>query len=64
MQGNKDAGGLFEKVLLLRLLLIDVSGSLETVDNIIVILRTKQYDNNTSLSFSPGTNHWYNKRLH
>ena len=41
MQCNKDEGELFEKVLRLCLLLIDISGSLEILDNISVIFRTK-----------------------
>ena len=64
MQCNNDAGGLSEKVLQLRLLLIDVSGSLEMLDNISVILRAKKYDTDTSLSFSSRTSSWYSKRLH
>ena len=51
MQCNKDAGGLFEKVLWLCLLLIDISGSLEILDNFSVILRTEKYDTDTSLIF-------------
>ena len=61
MQCKKDAGGLFVKILWLWLclLLIDICGSLEILDNISVNLRTKKYDTDNSLSFSsctsPGT---------
>ena len=64
MQCSKDAGGLSEKVSWLCLLLIDISGSLEILDNISVILRTKKYDTDTSLSFSSRTSPWYIKRIH
>ena len=63
MQCNQDAGGLFEKVLWLCLLLIDISGSLEILDNISVILPTKNSDTDTSLSFSSRTSPWYSKRV-
>ena len=52
MQCTKDAGGLFEKVLQLCLLLIDISGLSKILDNISVILSTEKYDSYTSLSFS------------
>ena len=64
MQCNKDAVGLSEKVLQVYLLLIDISGSMEILDNISVILRTEKYDTDTSLSFSSRTSPWYSKRLH
>ena len=44
MQCNKDVGGIFEKFLWLCLLLIDIGGSLEILDNISVILHMKRYD--------------------
>ena len=50
MQCSKDAVELFDKGLWLCLLLIDISGSLEILDNISVILLTKRYDTDTSLS--------------
>ena len=50
-QYNKNAGALFEKVSKLCLLLIDVSDSMEILDNISVILRMKKYNTDTSLSF-------------
>ena len=59
-----NAGGLSEKVLQLCLLLTDISGSLKILDNISVILSTKKYDTNTSLSFSSLTSPWCSKRLH
>ena len=40
------------KVLWLCLLLIDVSALLKILDNISVIISTKRFDTNTSLSFS------------
>ena len=52
VQCDKYAAGLSEKVLQLCLLLIDISSSLEILDNISVILRTKKYDTDTSLSSS------------
>ena len=64
MQCIKDAGGLFEKVLKLCLLLINMGSSLEILDNISVMLSTKKYDTDTSLSFSSRTSLWYSKMLH
>ena len=64
VQCDKDAGGLFERVLQLCLLLIDISGSLEILGNIGVILLTKKCDIDTFLSFSSRTSPWYSKRLH
>ena len=55
MQCNKDARGLFVKILWLCLLLIDICGSLEILDDISVILRTKKYHTDASLSFSSCT---------
>ena len=64
MQCNKDAGRLFEKVMWLCLLLIDISGSLKILDSIIVILSTKKCDTDASLIFSSRTSPWYSKRRH
>ena len=50
MQCNKDAGGLFVKVLYLCLLLIDISASLKIRNNISAIISTKKYDTDISLS--------------
>ena len=43
---------------------VDISGSLEILDKISVILRTKKYDTDASLSFSSRTSPWHSKRLH
>ena len=58
-----NAGGLSENVLWLCLLLTDISGSLKILDNISVILSTKKYGTDTSLSFSSPTSPWCSKRL-
>ena len=49
------------KVLQLCLLLIDVSASLKILGEIKVIISTKNYDTNTSPSFSSRTSLWYSK---
>ena len=51
------------KVLLLCLSLVDVSASLEILDNISVTINMKKYDTSSSRSFLSRTSLWYSINL-